>query len=715
MPLKSNDFVVQSNESKVEAPPHPSSKGRESGAEVSPPLGELEGTVKIMFETHLPLIHQTAITSPDAETFKCRLTDILHLNDSDSLSAGQENIKRLIDNDGITVIEASSEQEMKIETISCLWRFLTEKENANRCNPDFLIDIYKQFEALDTKLPPLPEKNDVMRWMDRWPSGNHPAIKKIREENKQRIITYLVECIEKRHSEKTKYKFPPGISLTEKHEMVETWWSDYRFHTTMAARSLRELNRMMGNTLSESTKTIYREAHKKGIPVFVTPYYLSLMDISGEGFDDSTLRSYVFYSQNLVDTFGNIKAWEREDIVEPGKPNAAGWILPEGNNIHRRYPEVAILIPDTIGRACGGLCASCQRMYDFQSGRFNFNLEKLKPKETWGNKLLKIMEFFRNDKEIRDILITGGDALMSRNNSLRKILDAIYTMAKQKREDNKNRPDGEQYAEIQRIRLGTRLPVYLPMRIDDELASILEAFKTKAQQIGISQFIIQTHFQTPLEITPEVCAAIRKLQSAGWTVTNQLVFNVAASRRGHTARLRKELNKIGILCYYTFTVKGFAENHAVFAPNSRSLQEQKEEKVIGQMNDDQSRELLDALYDSNDYENIIREFQTKHQLPFLATDRNVLNLPGIGKSMTFNLVGIMPDGCRMLAFDHDHTRKHSPVIQDMPVVYIKENKSIWKYLRQLKEWGEDISCYETIWHYNDGQTEPQFALYEYPS
>ena len=50
-----------------------------------------------------------------------------------------------------------------------------------------------------------------------------------------------------------------------------------------------------------------------------------------------------------------IRAWEREDIVEPGKPNAAGWLRPDGHNIHRRYPEVAILIPDTMGRACGCL------------------------------------------------------------------------------------------------------------------------------------------------------------------------------------------------------------------------------------------------------------------------------------------------------------------------------------------------------------------------
>jgi lysine 2,3-aminomutase len=70
--------------------------------------------------------------------------------------------------------------------------------------------------------------------------------------------------------------------------------------------------------------------------------------------------------------------------VKDGEPNAAGWILPEGHNIHRRYPEVAILIPDSMGRACGGLCSSCQRMYDFQSGHLNFNLEKLAPRKKMG-------------------------------------------------------------------------------------------------------------------------------------------------------------------------------------------------------------------------------------------------------------------------------------------------------------------------------------------
>ena len=294
-------------------------------------------------------------------------------------------------------------------------------------------------------------------------------------------------------------------------------------------------------------------------------------------------------------TYGNIRAWEKEDIVEAGKPNAAGWLLPDGHNIHRRYPEVAILIPDTMGRACGGLCASCQRMYDFQSERLNFEFESLRPKESWDRKLRRLMAYFEEDTQLRDILITGGDALMSQNKTLQNILDAVYRMAARKQRANLERKDGEKYAELQRVRLGSRLLAYLPMRINDGLVDVLREFKEKASAIGVKQFIIQTHFQTPLEVTPEAKEAIRKILSAGWIITNQLVYTVAASRRGHTTRLRQVLNSLGVVCYYTFSVKGFNENYAVFAPNSRSMQEQQEEKIYGRMTPEQAEELYKIL------------------------------------------------------------------------------------------------------------------------
>ena len=397
-----------------------------------------------------------------------------------------------------------------------------------------------------------------------------------------------------------------------------------------------------------------------------------------------------------------------------GQPNAAGWLLPEGHNIHRRYPEVAILIPDSMGRACGGLCASCQRMYDFQSERLNFDFESLKPKETWDKKLRRLMRYFEEDAQLRDILITGGDALMSQNATLRNILDAVYKMAARKQKANESRPDGEKYAELQRVRLGTRLLAYLPLRITDDLITILRDFKEKASRIGVSQFIIQTHFQSPLEVTPEAKKAIEAILSAGWIITNQLVYTVAASRRGHTAKLRQTLNAMGVVCYYTFSVKGFHENYAVFTPNSRSLQEQQEEKIFGLVPKEKQKELYRLIRYERPLGKKLVNFIRENHLLFAATDRNVLNLPAIGKSMTFKTVGMTADGKRILKFEHDAGRLHSPIINRMGEVYIVENKSIAAYLRQLQAMGEDIKEYLSIWNYSEGVTEPRFSIYEYP-
>ena len=561
---------------------------------------------------------------------------------------------------------------------------------------------------------PLPSPQRIKSRTERWPTGLNEEVMEIRAQNKERILHILIQKIENRKSGSTRFRFDEGLSYDEKYQLVSQWWNDFRFHLSMAVKSPTELNRFLGNSLSSETMYLLSRARKKGMPFFATPYYLSLLDITGDGYNDDAIRSYILYSPRLVETYGNIRAWEREDIVEPGKPNAAGWLLPDGHNIHRRYPEVAILIPDTMGRACGGLCASCQRMYDFQSERLNFEFEALRPKESWDKKLRRLMGYFEEDTQLRDILITGGDALMSQNKTLRTILEAVYRMAARKRKANLERPEGEKYAELQRVRLGSRLPAYLPMRINDELVEILREFKEKASAIGVKQFIIQTHFQTPLEVTPEARDAISKILSAGWLITNQLVYTVAASRRGHTTRLRQVLNSLGVVCYYTFSVKGFNENYAVFTPNSRSLQEQHEEKIYGQLTSEQAAELYTLLENGEDTATRIRRFMRKHHLPFLATDRSVLNLPAIGKSMTFNLIGITEDGKRILRFDHDGTRRHSPIIDKMGQIYIVENKSLAAYLRQLGKMGEDPEDYATIWTYTEGKTEPRFSLYEYP-
>ncbi|MFO7755899.1 MAG: KamA family protein [Bacteroidales bacterium] len=600
--------------------------------------------------------------------------------------------------------------------VKMIWMAVTHGTGGAR--PAFFKDMLYLFRQLaGTYERRNPEKKQLRLWMERFPSGLDPRIVKLREENRDRIIKILIDKMDAGLIKDKKYFFEEGLSSQQKVLVMTEWWKEHLFHLRFAVRTPELLNELLGYSLDPDTMKILKDAEEKGIPFFVNPYYLSLLHVRVPYFAigaDLAIRYYVLYSQQLVNEFGHIVAWEKEDLVEPGKPNAAGWILPTEHNIHRRYPEVAIMIPDTMGRACGGLCSSCQRLYDFQSGHLNFNLDKLKPKKSWDQRLEEIMSYFEEDTQLRDILITGGDALMSSDKSLVKILDAVYEMALRKKESNKKLKDGQKHAEIQRIRLGSRLPAYLPQRINDNLAGILGDFKKKASKAGIQQFLIQTHFESPMEITPEAKDGLKKLIAAGWTVTNQLVFTTAASRRGHTSKLRKVLNDIGVLTYYTFSVKGYMENNFNFAPNARAVQEQIEEKILGFIPEEYYEEIKEFPAEAENMQENINALRQKANIPFLATDRNVLNLPGVGKSLTYRVIGITRYGRRILEFDHDSTRVHSPIIHKMGKIIIIESKSISEYLDQLAELGDNPAEYESIWGYSLGETEPRVPLYDYP-
>ena len=668
----------------------------------------------LLYRQELPDLAALADACCDGGEFRSRLGEFVDRHAA-AESEAAEQIRLLIGYDGQEVHELSTDCQLEVQTLTLLWQFLTGRLENSEMPSDLFVDLFHLFRRLGGEEIPQPSPQRVRNRTERWLSGQDEEVRAIRADNRERMLHLLVQKIENRKSKTpSRYLFAEGMTYDEKYRQVAAWWGDFRFQLAMAVKSPSELNRFLAGSLSSETMYLLSKARKKGMPFFATPYYLSLLDVTGDGYDDAAIRSYILYSPQLVETYGQIRAWEREDVVEAGKPNAAGWLLPDGHNIHRRYPEVAILIPDTMGRACGGLCASCQRMYDFQSERLNFEFEALRPKESWDHKLRRLMNYFEEDTQLRDILITGGDALMSQNKTLQNILEAVYRMAYRKRRANEARPDGEKYAELQRVRLGSRLPAYLPMRVNDGLVEILREFREKASAVGVKQFIIQTHFQTPLEVTPEAEEAIRKILSAGWLITNQLVYTVAASRRGHTTRLRQVLNSLGVVCYYTFSVKGFEENRAVFTPNSRSLQEQHEEEIYGRLTAEQASELDALLADGHDTAAKLRRFMRKYRLPFLATDRSVLNLPAIGKSMTFRLVGLTPEGRRILRFDHDRTRRHSPIIDRMGEIFIVENKSVAAYLRQIGKMGEDPEDYASIWNYTRGETEPRFGLYEYP-
>jgi len=595
-----------------------------------------------------------------------------------------------------------------------LW--LLDRENKVLIHRDFLEDLkalFYQFKL--NKKSPAPDYGRLQSWMNRHSSGLDTEIIALREQNKERIINILIREISSKIKPGSKYYLPPEWSHQEKYQQVESWWSDYRFHLRFAVRNPDLLNEYLDFSLSENEISLFKKASEKGIPFFINPYYLSLILVRPPEklkYADRGIRDYIFYSKELVNEFGQIQAWEKEDLVEAGKPNAAGWLLPNSHNIHRRYPEVAIFIPDSMGRACAGLCVSCQRMYDFQRGNLNFKLDKLRPKGSWPEKLRKLMDYFEFDSQIKDILITGGDSLMSSNKSLAQVLDAIYEMAVRKKENNKQRPEGQKYAEIQRIRLGTRIPAYLPQRIDDSLVEMLSQFKEKAEKIGIKEFVIQVHFESAMELSPEAIMGIAKLHQSGWLIVNQQVFTAAVSLRGYSSKLRQILNQNGVIPYYTFTVKGFLENKHNFTPNARIVQEIMEEKIFGKIKNE--IDIKESFMKANNRAAFLNDLMKREQLPFLSTDRNVFNLPALGKSMSFRCVGITADGRRILMFHYDMDRHHSPAVRTSEPVFIVESKSIASYLRQLETMGENKDDYQDVYAYSMALSEKRSEIFEYP-
>ena len=630
---------------------------------------------------------------------------------------GLIRLLKYIDNEGTSYQDPNRENKIIYSyPIKNLYRAI--KYGKGKSSKDFFLDMLFLFRQINGKLKQkLPSEKKIKSWMSKYPSGLSEDIIEIRKKNKTRILKVIIDDISSGKQTSKRFAFEDGMTEEQKYNQALKWWDDYKFHLRFAIRSPEELNKMLDYSLRPTRLKILNDAYKEGIPFFINPYYLSLINVNithGKTGSDRTLRDYIFHSRELVNEFGKIVAWEKEDVVKPGEPNAAGWILPKYHNVHRRYPEVAIFIPDTRGRACGGLCVSCQRMYDFQSGHLNFNLNKLEPKISWQDKMELLLKYFEDDTQLRDILITGGDAFMNTSESLKQILDGVYNMALRKKEANKNRKEGEKYAEIIRVRLGTRLPAFLPQRITKEFVEILADFKIKASKIGIKQFRVQTHVQSAMEITPKMKDAVSLILSAGWMVTNQLVFTAAASRRGHTNKLRKVLNDIGVIPYYTFSVKGFMENYFNFATNERAVQEKVEEKYIGHMSPELSNEVDNIHFDVENTKKKLASLRKINHKPFLSTDRNVLNLPGVGKSMTFTTIGITSDGRRILEFSHDHKRIHSPVIDKMGKVTIIESKSIAEFLKQMENMGENPLEYSTIWGYSLSETADRMPVFSYP-
>jgi len=313
--------------------------------------------------------------------------------------------------------------------------------------------------------------------------------------------------------EAVKHKIKTGIEdderikyqkrkILEKLNATEEEWNDYRWQLKNRFNNVEDIGDIIN--LSDDDKEgiarvgeLYRYA--------ISPYYLSLID------PDNPLcpiRLQAIPSIGELDLRG-----ELDPMDEDGS-------TPE-ELITRRYPDRLII---KVTNMCGMYCRFCQRRRLI--GECDTHASK--------DKLVKAINYIRENSEIRDVLVTGGDAFMLSDLAIEWILSELRSI---------------KHVEI--IRFGTRAPVTLPQRITPELVSILKKYHP---------VYVNVHFNSPMEITEESKRACEMLADAGIPLGNQMVLLNGVNNNKYVVRkLNQALLRIRVKPYYIFhpkTVKG---------------------------------------------------------------------------------------------------------------------------------------------------------------
>jgi lysine 2,3-aminomutase len=206
-----------------------------------------------------------------------------------------------------------------------------------------------------------------------------------------------------------------------------------------------------------------------------TNYYNSL--IKNEDLPNDPIFSQVY---------PNKKELQQSTIYTHPDPLNEDKQMPVANLIHRYKDRVVLLTTN----ACAVHCRFCLRKRKWNSEQ---EITKLTDKE-----LSKVCEYLNTRSEIQEILISGGDPLMLSNDELGKIITNLSNVKS-----------------IKMLRLGTRIPVVSPSRIDTELVKILSS---------TNGLWVATHFNHPNELTKESLGACSLLISSGVPVINQTVL-----------------------------------------------------------------------------------------------------------------------------------------------------------------------------------------------
>ncbi|MBR6930714.1 MAG: lysine 2,3-aminomutase [Bacteroidales bacterium] len=280
-------------------------------------------------------------------------------------------------------------------------------------------------------------------------------------------------------------------------DVTDEQWNDWKWQVKNRIETLEDLKKYVKLTAEEE------EGVKKTLSTLrmaITPYYLSLIDPNDP--HDPVRRQCIPTALETHQAAADLldPLHEDEDSPTPG--------------LTHRYPDrVLFLITDM----CSMYCRHCTRR------RFAGQTDN----ECGPDRIEKALEYIEKTESVRDVLLSGGDALMVSDKKLEYIISRL-----------------RQIPHVEIVRLGTRTPVVCPQRITPELCDMLKKYHP---------VWINTHFNHPNEVTAESRRACEMLANAGIPLGNQSVLLRGVNDCVHVMKnLVHELVKMRVRPYYIY-------------------------------------------------------------------------------------------------------------------------------------------------------------------
>lgn len=251
-------------------------------------------------------------------------------------------------------------------------------------------------------------------------------------------------------------------------DITDAQWHDYKWQLQNVIKDIPTLEKVV--SLGEQEKKELKECLKK-FRMAITPYYAALMD--KENKNCPVRLQAIPRGLELKNDASDLNDPLHEDIDSP---------VP---GLTHRYPDRVLLLVTNI---CSMNCRHCtrRRLVGFE----DMDMETAN--------LDKAIEYIKETKEVRDVLISGGDPFVLTDEALESIIKRLREI---------------DHVEI--IRIGSRIPVVMPMRITDSLVNMLKKYQP---------IYVNTHFNHPKEMTNSAFKACAKLSDAGIPLGNQSVL-----------------------------------------------------------------------------------------------------------------------------------------------------------------------------------------------